>query len=156
MHQYQATIAWTRGADNFADNKYSRAHELIFDGGAVVPASSSPLHVPLPMSVAANVDPEEALVAAASSCHLLVFLYVACKRGFVVDSYRDQATGFMGKNSAGKEAITRIVLRPKIVFSGERQPSASQLDELHHAAHEDCYIANSIKSEITVEPPAQE
>ena len=126
---------------------------MIFDGGAVVPASSSPLHVPLPMSVAANVDPEEALVAAASSCHLLVFLYVACKRGFVVDSYLDQATGFMGRNNAGKEAITRIVLRPKIVFSGERRPSAAELDELHHAAHEDCYIANSIKSEITVESP---
>lgn len=151
MHQYQATIAWNRGQDNFADNKYSRAHEMIFDGGARVPASSSPLSVPEPMSVAANVDPEEALVAAASSCHLLVFLYVACKRGFVVDSYLDQAVGVMQKNSAGKYAITRITLRPKIVFSGERQPTAAELDDLHHAAHEDCYIANSIKSEVVVE-----
>lgn len=153
MHKYQATIAWTRGEQNFADNKYSRAHELIFDGGARVPASSSPTSVPEPMSVAANVDPEEALVAAASSCHLLVFLYVACKRGFVVDSYLDQAVGLMEKNSAGKFAITRITLRPEIVFSGEHQPTPAELDALHHAAHEDCYIANSIKSEVVVEIP---
>jgi organic hydroperoxide reductase OsmC/OhrA len=153
MHTYLATTTWNRGEQQFSDNKYSRAHELIFDGGARVPASSSPLSVPEPMSVAANVDPEEALVAAASSCHLLVFLYVACKAGFVVDSYLDQAVGEMNKNAAGKFAFTRIILRPKIVFSGARQPSADELEALHHAAHDDCYIANSIKAEIVVETP---
>jgi organic hydroperoxide reductase OsmC/OhrA len=154
MHQYEATVAWTRGDQNFTDNKYSRVHEYRFDGGARIPASCSPLLVPEPMSNAAYVDPEEALVAAASSCHLLVFLYVAYQRGFVVDSYLDQAVGIMQKNSAGKYAITRITLRPKIVFSGERQPTRAELDEMHHAAHEDCYIANSIKSEVVVETPA--
>jgi organic hydroperoxide reductase OsmC/OhrA len=153
MHTYLATTTWNRGGQEFSDNKYSRAHELIFDGGVRVPASSSPLSVPEPMSVAANVDPEEAFVAAASSCHLLVFLYVACKAGFVVDSYLDQAVGEMDRNAAGKFAITRIILRPKIVFSGARQPTAEELESLHHAAHDDCYIANSIKAEIMVEPP---
>lgn len=151
MHQYVATTVWHRGEQQFADNKYSRAHEMIFDGGVRVPASSSPLSVPVPMSVAENVDPEEMLVAAASSCHLLVFLYVACKAGFVVDSYEDQASGLMEKNPAGRFAITRITLRPRIVFSGARQPTAAELDTLHHAAHDDCYIANSIKAEIVVE-----
>lgn len=154
MHHYEASVVWTRGEQPFSDNKYSRAHELIFDGGARVPGSSSPLSVPLPMSVPENVDPEEALVAAASSCHMLVFLYVACKQGYVVDSYQDHAIGIMDKNGAGKYAITHITLRPRIVFGGARQPSASELDALHHAAHEDCYIANSILARIVVETPA--
>lgn len=153
MHEYSAATVWSRGIQQFSDNKYSRAHELMFDGGARVPASSSPLSVPEPMSVAANVDPEEMLVAAASSCHLLVFLYVACKAGFVVDTYEDRAVGLMEKNVKGKYAITRITLRPKIVFSGPRQPTAAELNALHHAAHDDCYIANSIKAEIVVEAP---
>lgn len=155
MHKYEATISWERGEQKFVDNRYSRAHEWMFDGGVRIPASSSPLSVPLPMSVAANVDPEEAFVAAASSCHMLVFLYMAAKRGFVVDSYLDQAVGMMEKNSAGKLAITRITLRPKIVFSGERQPTPGELDALHHDAHEDCYIANSIKAEVVVESVVQ-
>ncbi len=104
------------------------------------------------MSVAANLDPEEALVSAASSCHMLVFLYVAYKAGFIVDSYLDDAIGTMDRNEQGRLAITRIVLRPAIVFSG-RQPTAAELGTLHHAAHEDCYIANSIKADIVVEPP---
>lgn len=153
MHKYLATIEWNRGEQQFSDNKYSRAHEMIFDGGARVPASSSPLSVAEPMSIAANVDPEEMLVAAASSCHLLVFLYVACKKGFVVDSYLDDADGLMERNAAGRFAITRITLRPKITFSGARQPTASELESMHHAAHDDCYIANSIKAEIVVETP---
>ena len=154
MHQYVATTVWQRNDQQFVDNKYSRGHEMIFDGGVRVPASSSSLSVPEPMSIAANVDPEEMLVAAASSCHLLVFLYVACKAGFVVDSYEDQAIGLMEKNAAGRFAITRITLRPRIVFSGARQPTAAELDALHHAAHDDCYIANSIKAEIVVESSA--
>lgn len=151
MHKYEATIAWNRNGQSFTDQKYSRAHEWRFDGGACVPASASPLVVPLPMSVAANVDPEEALVAAASSCHMLVFLHIAARRGFVVDSYVDQASGILEKNPAGKLAMTRISLRPRIVFSGERQPSLAELDTMHHEAHEECYIANSLKSEIVVE-----
>jgi organic hydroperoxide reductase OsmC/OhrA len=152
MHSYFARTEWRRGDQPFSDNKYSRAHTLVFDGGLRIPGSSSPLSVPEPMSVAANLDPEEALVSAASSCHMLVFLFVAYKAGFIVDSYDDDAVGYMDKNAHGRLAITRIVLRPAIVFS-DRQPSATELDALHHAAHEDCYIANSIKAEIVVEPP---
>jgi organic hydroperoxide reductase OsmC/OhrA len=151
MHHYQAQIHWQRGAQNFTDNLYSRAHDWTFDGGLTVPASSSPLSVPLPMSVAANVDPEEALVAAASSCHMLVFLWLACKQGFTVDSYTDKAVGKMDKNEFGKLAITRISLRPAIAFSGVRVPTAEELANLHHQAHEECYIANSLRAEIIVE-----
>jgi organic hydroperoxide reductase OsmC/OhrA len=151
MHQYEATISWQRGDQKFSDNRYSRAHEWVFDGGAHVPASSSPLSVPLPMSVAANVDPEEALVAATSSCHMLFFLSFAGKAGFVVDGYVDRAVGIMEKNAEGKVAITRITLRPRIVFSGASKPTAIELDALHHDAHTQCYIANSIKAEVVVE-----
>jgi len=150
MHSYFARTEWQRGDQPFSDNKYSRAHTLVFDGGLHVPGSSSPLSVPEPMSVAANLDPEEALVSAASSCHMLVFLYVAYKAGFIVDSYIDDAVGTMDKNEHGRLAITRIVLSPVIIFSG-RKPTETELDALHHAAHEDCYIANSIKAEIVVE-----
>lgn len=151
MHQYTANIEWQRGDQAFTDNRYSRGHAWKFDGGAVVPGSSSPLSVPLPMSIAANVDPEEALVAAASSCHMLVFLWLACKQGYTVDSYSDQAVGIMDKNGKGKLAITLITLRPQIVFSGAQQPSAAQLDALHHQAHDGCYIANSLACDIIVE-----
>lgn len=151
MHQYEAKISWNRNGAVFTDRKYSRGHEWAFDGGVKVPASSSPAAVRPPFSIAEAVDPEEALVAAASSCHMLSFLWLAAKQGLVVDSYEDNAFGVMDKNEKGKEAITRITLRPKIQFSGEKMPSPSELDALHHAAHEECYIANSIKSEVVVE-----
>lgn len=151
MHQYQAKIHWQRGDQAFSDNLYSRAHDWQFDGGLTVPASSSPLSVPLPMSVAANVDPEEALVAAASSCHMLFFLWLACKQGFTVDSYTDNAVGSMAKNEFGKIALTLISLRPQIVFSGAKLPSAEELAALHHQSHEDCYIANSLRADIVIE-----
>lgn len=151
MHQYQAQILWQRGEQKFSDNLYSRAHEWQFDGGLTVPASSSPLSVPLPMSVAGNVDPEEALVAAASSCHMLFFLWLAARQGFIVDRYTDKAVGIMEQDARGKMAITRITLRPDINFSGELQPTAEQLAALHHQSHEDCYIANSLRAEITIE-----
>jgi organic hydroperoxide reductase OsmC/OhrA len=151
MQKYEATVAWQRGDQKFNDNRYRRAHEWRFDGGACVSASSSPLSVPAPMSDPAGVDPEEALVAAASSCHMLFFLHLAAKRGFVVDSYVDYAYGVMEKNSEGKAAITRIVLRPKIEFAGERRPQANELEALHHESHEQCYIANSLKSEVVIE-----
>ena len=151
MHRYTARISWERADQKFSDNKYSRAHTWLFDGGASVAASSSPLNVPEPMSVAANVDPEEALVAAASSCHMLVFLYIAAKRGFIVESYVDDAQATMDTNAAGKIAITKIALRPQIVFAGDRQPTSEELDSMHHQAHDECYIANSLKADIVVE-----
>lgn len=152
MHKYEVTVAWQRGGQAFTDNRYSRAHEWIFDGGVRVPASSSPSIVPLPMSDASRVDPEEALVAAASSCHMLFFLSFAARRGFVIDAYEDQAYGVMGRNADGRHAMTRIVLRPKIAFSGERRPTADELNAMHHESHEECFIANSLSTDIVVEP----
>jgi len=151
MHTYEATISWKRGEQKFTDKRYSRGHLWSFDGGAQVRASSSPLIVPEPMSVAANVDPEEALVASVSSCHMLFFLSGAVQGGFTVDDYVDRAVGVMEKNSEGKVAITRITLRPAILFSGERLPTPAELAELHHRAHEGCFIANSIKAEVVIE-----
>jgi organic hydroperoxide reductase OsmC/OhrA len=151
MHRYEAHIAWQRNSAAFTDNRYSRGHEWSFDGGVTVLASASPSVVKAPYSVAAAVDPEEALVAATSSCHMLWSLALAAKSGFVVDSYADSAFGVMEKNAEGKLAVTRITLRPKIAFSREKRPSAEELSALHHRAHEECYIANSLKSEVVVE-----
>ncbi|TFW06047.1 OsmC family peroxiredoxin [Oxalobacteraceae bacterium OM1] len=151
MHTYEATVTWKRDGQAFVDNRYSRGHAWTFDGGAQVQASSSPLSVPLPMSVAEAVDPEEALVAAASSCHMLFFLSYAAKGGCVVDSYVDHAVGVMEKNGEGKVAITRITLKPRITFAGERRPSAEELAHWHHGSHERCYIANSLKADIVIE-----
>jgi organic hydroperoxide reductase OsmC/OhrA len=150
MHQFFATVAWRRDGQDFAGQRYSRGHEWQFDGGLTVAASSSPLSVPLPMSVAANVDPEEALVAATSSCHMLFFLSLAAQRGYVIDDYRDDAVGELGKNAAGRLAMTRIVLRPRIAFAGT-PPSPEALAALHHDAHERCYIANSLTADVVVE-----
>ena len=154
MHTYGATVVWSRAGAKFTDSRYSRRHEWRFDGGATVPGSSSPLSVPVPMSSAEAVDPEEALVASASSCHMLWFLYAAAKRGFVVDDYVDEAVGTMAKNAEGKTAMTRIALRPRVTFSGEKRPSDAELHEMHHFAHEECYIANSLKTEVVVEASA--
>ncbi|PXX43253.1 OsmC family protein [Undibacterium pigrum] len=151
MHQYQAKILWERGEQAFSDNRYSRAHAWEFDGGLVVPASSSPLSVPVPMSEEKNVDPEEALVAALASCHMLFYLSFVAKRGYVVDQYRDLAVGVMDKNAGGKTAITRIHLRPQENYSGDKQPNLQEREELHHMAHEHCYIANSIHAEVIIE-----
>src|SRR3954453_7263383 len=147
----RATVTGKRGGDTkFTDQRYSRAHEWSFDGGITVRASSSPLSVRLPYSVAEAVDPEEAFVAALASCHMLTFLYVAAKQGFVVDDYADDAVGEMTKNERGKLWVSRVILAPAITFAGERRPSREQLEELHHLAHEECYIANSVKSEVVV------
>jgi organic hydroperoxide reductase OsmC/OhrA len=151
VHRHTARVSWLRNGAPFTDNRYSRGHQWSFDGGARITASSSPSVVPLPYSVAEAVDPEEALIAAASSCHMLTFLYLAAKQGFVVDSYEDDAYGTMAKSAAGRIGIDRITLRPKIEFAGTKVPSADQLAALHHSAHEDCFIANSVKCEITVE-----
>jgi organic hydroperoxide reductase OsmC/OhrA len=152
MHLYTAQVEWRRGNDVFTDNRYSRAHKMRFDGGAEVPGSSSPLSVPVPMSDAAAVDPEEAFVASIASCHMLWFLGLAAKAKYRVDSYEDHAEGVMEKNAEGKVAVTRVELRPRTVFSGERIPSRDELDHLHHRAHDECYIANSVKTAITCRP----
>lgn len=153
MHRHTAKVVWNRNDADFAGGKYSRGHEWEFDGGVRVPASSAPQIVPPPLGVLEAVDPEEALVAAASSCHMLSFLYLAHRAGFVVDSYVDDAVGEMGTNENGKSYVARIALRPVVKFSAEKQPTVEELDALHHRAHEECYIANSIRSEVTVERP---
>jgi organic hydroperoxide reductase OsmC/OhrA len=148
---HRATIRWTReeGAV-FTDGRYSRAHEWSFDGGVVVPGSPSPGVVPLPYSREDAVDPEEAFVAAAASCHMLTFLHIASKRRLVVDAYEDEATGFMTKNDAGRLFVSRIVLDPRITFSGERRPDEAAIADLHHLAHRECFIANSVLTRIVV------
>ncbi|HVZ65409.1 MAG TPA: OsmC family protein [Lacunisphaera sp.] len=152
MSHYTALVRWDRGSQPFLDNRYSRAHVWRFDGDVEVPASSSPSVVPLPMSRADAVDPEEAFVASLSSCHMLWFLSIAAQRRFVVDSYEDAAEGIMEKNAAGKLAMTRVTLRPLVAFSGDNVPDATQLDALHHEAHAECFIANSVRSEVRCEP----
>ena len=152
MSTYTAEIHWQRDGQPFSDRRYRRHHAWQFDGGVVVPASSSPSVVPLPMSDAAAVDPEEAFVASLSSCHLLWFLDIACRAGWVVDDYRDAADGVMAKNAEGRLAMTRVTLRPAVRFAGERQPDAAEIHRLHDAAHDACFIANSVKSEVLCEP----
>lgn len=152
MSEYSARVTWQRGDANFLDNRYSRGHRWEFDGGACVPASSSPHVVPVPLSVEANVDPEEAFVASLSSCHMLFFLSLAAQQGFLVDSYVDNAVGLMGKDTDGRMAMLRVVLRPAIEFGGERQPTVAQLEALHHQSHDLCFIANSVKTDVAVEP----
>ncbi len=151
MSEYVAKIEWKRGDQEFTGNKYSRAHEWEFDGGLKVPASSAPNVVPVPMSVAENIDPEEAFVASLSSCHMLWFLAIAGKKRFVVDSYTDNAVGYLEKFEDGKMWMSKIVLKPEIVFSGDRQPGAEELEQLHETAHENCYIANSVATEVVIE-----
>lgn len=152
MHEYTATVSWARNGANFLDRKFSRGHVWRFDGGVEVPASSAPGVVRPPLSVVEAVDPEEALVASASSCHMMTFLFLAAKAGFVVDSYADEAVGVMTANEAGRYWVSKITLRPAIAFSGDKLPTEADLAELHHHAHEECYIANSIRSETVVEP----
>ncbi|MBZ0144001.1 MAG: OsmC family protein [Rhodocyclaceae bacterium] len=152
MSTYSATIRWQRNGAAFTDQRYSRAHAWHFDGGAVVPGSSSPDNVPLPFSDAAAVDPEEAFVAALSSCHMLWFLHLAARAGFVVNRYEDCAAGVMAKNAEGRLAMTRVTLRPRVEFAGEKLPGRADIEALHHAAHEECFIANSVKSEVRCEP----
>ena len=150
MSQYRASIKWQRNGAVFTDNRYSREHVWTFDGGVEVPASASPQVVPLPLSIEQAIDPEEAFVAALASCHMLWFLAIAAKRGFVVESYRDEATGLMAKNPDGKLAMTQVTLYPNLVFAGKR-PSADQHKAMHHEAHEECFIASSVKTDVQCE-----
>lgn len=150
MSHHIATVKWLRDDADFVANKYSRAHVWQFDGGCEVPASASPSIVPLPWSCAEHVDPEEAFVASLASCHMLFFLSIAAACGFQVDSYVDQAEGRMGKNAAGKIAITAVVLRPVALFSGAQLPDQDTIAAMHHEAHESCFIANSVTTEISI------
>jgi organic hydroperoxide reductase OsmC/OhrA len=150
MSEHKATICWKRTSDEFLKGKYSREHTWTFDGGATVPASPSPANVPLPYSNPAHVDPEEAFVASISSCHMLTFLFVAYRQGFQVDSYEDEAIGHMTKNEKGVPWVSSVTLNPKIAYSGAKQPAPADVQHLHHLAHEQCFIANSVKTEITV------
>jgi organic hydroperoxide reductase OsmC/OhrA len=151
MSTYTATVAWTRGDQNFLDRKYSRAHEIRFDGGTVVPGSSSPHVVKLPLSREDAADPEEMLVASLSMCHMLFFLDFASRAGFVIDSYVDAATGEMGKNAEGRIAMTKVTLKPAIAWSGEKRPSDDDIAQLHHKSHHECYIANSFRGEVVID-----
>ena len=152
MSEYSAKIVWKRQPEEaFSDNKYSRGHSWKFDGGAVVAASSAPSIVPAPYSVEANVDPEEAFIASLSSCHMLFFLAIARKRGFVIDQYIDNPTGIMEKDAEGKISITKVTLRPQVTFSGDKQPTMEKLEQMHHQAHEQCFIANSVKTQVVIE-----
>jgi organic hydroperoxide reductase OsmC/OhrA len=152
MSTYTATVRWKRGADDaFAQGRYTRVHEWAFDGGAVVPASASPHVVPKPYSDEAGVDPEEAFIASLASCHMLFFLDFARRGGFVIDSYEDRGEGVLEKGADGRIAMTRVTLRPHIEWGGDKQPDDAAIADLHHKAHEDCFIANSVTTKVTVE-----
>lgn len=150
MSQHTAIIRWQYSGHDFVKGKYSREHVWEFDGGISIAASPSPSVVLSPYSNPANVDPEEAFVAAVSSCHMMSFLYVASKAGVTVTSYNDHAVGDLTKNAAGKYWISKVTLQPRIEYAGIT-PSAEQVEHLHHAAHEECYIANSIKTEVVID-----
>ena len=153
MAEYRADLLWIRSpGEDFVANRYRRRHLLRFDGGAEVAGSSSPHVVPLPWSDAAAVDPEEMFVASLSSCHMLWFLSIAAKHGFCIDRYADAAVGVMARNAHGKLAMTQVTLRPDVAFSAERVPSHVELLEMHEAAHDACFIANSVKTEVLCEP----
>jgi organic hydroperoxide reductase OsmC/OhrA len=152
MSEHKATISWKRTSPEFLNGKYSREHTWKFDGGVTVPASPSPSVVPVPYSNPANVDPEEAFVAAVSSCHMLTYLYLASRQGFQVDSYHDEAVGVTTKNEKGAPWVSSVTLHPQIAYSGDKLPTVADEERLHHLAHEQCFIANSIKSEVKVNP----
>ena len=151
MTPYTAEVIWTRGDAAFADSRYSRAHQWQFDGGAAVAASASPHIVPRPLSDEAGVDPEEAFVASLASCHMLWFLSTAAKRGWIVDRYHDRAEGFMAKDERGKLWIARVVLHPHVTYS-VNPPDRRSEAAIHQSAHEACFIANSVRTEVVVSP----
>ena len=151
MSTHTVQVEWVRQDAGFTQHRYSRAHTLRFDGGAVVPGSSSPQVVRLPYSDPAGVDPEEAFVAALSSCHMLWFLDLAARAGFTVARYLDDAEGRMGLNAQGQAWVSQVLLRPCVSFSGLPRPDDEALQRLHHAAHEACFIANSVRTEVLTE-----
>jgi len=152
MSRYTAQLLWTRGEQPFTDRRYSRAHRLRFDGGVELPASSSPQVVPVPGSDPSAVDPEELFVASLSSCHMLWFLDLACRDGWCVDHYEDEADGVLARDAEGRQAMTEVTLRPRVRFAGDRRPDADAVAALHHRAHAACFIANSVRTDVRCEP----
>lgn len=152
MHNYQATIQWHRNQQKFTDLKYSRSHSWHFDGGLSIAASSSAHIVPLPYSVAENIDPEEAYIAALSSCHMLFFLSIAAKQGYVIDYYSDSATGLLQQTEEKTMAITQVILAPKVVVAESQIMPVQKQMPIHEQAHKQCFIANSVKTTITINP----
>ncbi len=150
MSEYSAVVEWRLGDENFLDRSYSRAHKWCFDGGTEIPATASHHIVPVPQSVPENVDPEEAFVASLSSCHMLFFLDFAARAGFIVKRYTDHAVGTLARNTAGKHAMTKVTLNPQIEFSGENIPDHETVQKLHHESHDQCFIANSVTTEIEI------
>jgi len=150
MAQHRAKIEWKCTTPDFRLGKYTREHSWTFDGGLSVPASAAPAVVPAPYSNPANVDPEEAFVAAIASCHMLTFLHVARQAGFQIDSYEDDAVGEMGKNERGVAWVATVTLSPKIAYAGDKRPSHEQEAELHHKAHDGCFISQSVKTAVKV------
>ena len=148
MSEHKITLEWKRETDGFSYESYNRDHVWVFEGGARVAASAAPAYRGNP----AHVNPEDALVAALSSCHMLTFLAVAAKKQFVIDRYSDHAVGFLEKNQKGKLAVTRVILHPRIVFGGATLPTSDQIMALHERAHSECFIANSVNTDVTVEP----
>jgi organic hydroperoxide reductase OsmC/OhrA len=151
MSEHKATIKWSHSQGDFLKGTYSREHTWTFDGGITVAASSSPAAVRVPFSNPANVDPEEAFVASISSCHMLTYLYLAGRKGFEISSYEDEAVGLMTKNERGIPWVSSVVLHPRITYTGSKTPTREEEDHLHHGAHEQCFIANSVKTDIKVE-----
>ena len=148
MSEHRASIRWSRGDGTFSYDGYSRDHLWSFDGGQTLSASAAPAY----KGNESCVDPEEALVASLSSCHMLTLLAIAAKKGWVVDSYEDDAVGTLARNADGRLAVTRVMLRPRIVFGGDKVPDEAALQRLHHQSHEHCFIANSVRTEISIEP----
>jgi len=152
-HAYTATLLWQRQpADDFARKRYSRRHEIAFDGGVVLPASASPAHVPVPWADANAVDPEEMFVAALASCHMLWFLSLAAAAGWQVERYADEASGTMAADEAGRRFVADVTLRPQVAFASGRSPASAELHTLHERAHAECYIANSVKTKVRIVP----
>ena len=155
MGEYRAKVLWKRDGGDFRGGRYSRAHSWSFDGGVELPASASPQVVPAPLSDPKGVDPEEAFVASLSSCHMLTFLHLASKAGLEVDAYEDDAVGVLAKNEEGRIAVTVVTLRPRVTFAGA-PPDDARFRDLHHGAHEGCFIASSVRTEVRCEPRAIE
>lgn len=149
--RYSIKVLWEKNYDEaFTNNKYSRVHKWLFDGGVELPASSSPHVVPVPMSDESAVDPEEAFVASLASCHMLFFLSIAAKQNYIVDKYEDKAVGIMEKNKDNKKVMSTINLNPNVTFSGSNIPTSEQVAKIHQLAHTNCFIANSVKSKINI------
>ena len=148
MSEHKATIAWRRETSDFTYQTYNRDHDWLFDSGTSLRASANPAY----LGSAACVDPEEAFIASLASCHMLTFLAIAARLRFTLDAYEDEASGTLGKDEAGRMAMTQVTLRPLIRFSGEKQPTAEELAKIHDQAHHACFIANSVKTRIVIEP----